>query len=823
MKLAARIGLILLGILALLIVVVAIVGVVNVRRPFPDTDTTLTLPGLEDDVNVYRDENGIPQIYAQNQHDLFLAQGYVTAQDRFWQMEFWRHISLGRISEIAGEATVSSDTFIRTMGWNRIAAESLAYYESEAPEMITILEAYSEGVNAYIAEQGDNISLNYTILGLVNEKWEIEPWEPLHTLAWTVVMADDLGGNWSSEIRRANLIKELGEGTTANLLPYYPYETRPVMVPTDAMDIEFSNEESETLRRQLEQVNWDNVNTNIVGSYPENGFLGGADFVGSNNWVISGDHTDTGLPILANDPHLGIQMPSIWYQVGLHAPDFNVSGFSFAGVPGIVIGHNDNIAWGVTNVGPDVQDLYIEKINPSNPNQVEFMGEWEDMEVIEEVIKVNGGADVVLSVKITRHGPIISDLRDDVSDVLAIRWTAHEPMRTMESIMGLNTAENYEDFREAMRTWDVPSQNVVYADVEGNIAYQMPGLIPIRANGDGLVPVPGWTGEYEWEGWVPFEELPAILNPSWGYIATANHAVVDESYPYLLNIYWADGDRGQRIVDMIEAELDGDGELSQADLARIQFDSRSLMADSYVPLMDGLSSDNDKVQAALERLRGWDRQARRDSVPAALFEIFYMHLAQATLADEVGEDNVGSFGGRVLFHQLASNEDAVWWDDTATSAKESQADILLAALTETITWFEDNVGDDMNEWTWGSIHRATFVSNPLGESGIGPVESLVNRGPFPADGGTSIVNANSWSWSNPAAVTGHPSMRMLVDMSNFDASEWIIPTGQSGHPYHPNYDDQIEQWLNGTYLPMIWSEEMVMETAVNHLTLTPGE
>ena len=266
MKLAARIGLILLGILALLIVVVAIVGVVNVRRPFPDTDTTLTLPGLEDDVNVYRDENGIPQIYAQNQHDLFLAQGYVTAQDRFWQMEFWRHISLGRISEIAGEATVSSDTFIRTMGWNRIAAESLAYYESEAPEMITILEAYSEGVNAYIAQQGDNISLNYTILGLVNEKWEIEPWEPLHTLAWTVVMADDLGGNWSSEIRRANLIKELGEGTTANLLPYYPYETRPVMVPTDAMDIEFSNEESETLRRQLEQVNWDNVNTNIVGS-----------------------------------------------------------------------------------------------------------------------------------------------------------------------------------------------------------------------------------------------------------------------------------------------------------------------------------------------------------------------------------------------------------------------------------------------------------------------------------------------------------------------------------------------------------------------------
>jgi penicillin amidase len=823
MKLAARIGLILLGIIALLIVILAVLGVMNVRRPFPDTDTTLTLPGLEDEVNVYRDENGIPHIYAQNEHDLFLAQGYVTAQDRFWQMEFWRHVSLGRISEIAGDSTVDSDIFIRTMGWNRIAEESLAYYESEAPEMIAILEAYSEGVNAYIAEQGDNISLNYTILGLVNEKWEIEPWEPLHTLAWTVVMADDLGGNWRDEIERANLIKELGEGTTANLLPFYPYNSRPVMVPTNAMDIEFTNSEEESLRQQIETVNWANVNTDIVGSYPADGFLGGGDYVGSNNWVISGDHTDTGMPLLANDPHLGIQMPAIWYQVGLHAPGYNVNGFSFAGVPGIVIGHNDNIAWGVTNVGPDVQDLYIEKINPNNPNQAEFMGEWEDMEIIEEVIKVNGGEDVVVQVKITRHGPIISDLRDDVSDVLAIRWTAHEPMRTLESIMGLNKAENYDDFREALRYWDVPSQNVVYADVEGNIAYQMPGLIPIRANGNGLVPVPGWTGEYEWEGWVPYEELPAVLNPEWGYIATANHSVVDEEYPYLLTLYWADGDRGERIVDMIEAELDGDGELSQADLARIQFDSRSLMADSYVPLLDGLSSDNDKVQAALERLRGWDRQARRDSVPAALFEIFYMHLAQATLADEVGADNVNSFGGRVLFHQLATNPEAVWWDDSSTPAKESQADILLAALADTVAWFEENVGNDMNEWTWGNIHTATFVSNPLGESGIGPIESLVNRGPFAADGSGSIVNANSWSWNNPAEVRGHPSMRMLVDMSDFDASEWVIPTGQSGHPYHANYDDQIELWLNGEYLPMVWSEEMVQETAVNHLILQPEE
>lgn len=827
MNRATRIVLIILGILLVLTVAVAIAAYVVIKRPFPKTDGEITVNGLNNTVTVHRDDMGVPHIYADNQYDLFFAQGYVHAQDRFWQMEFWRHVSQGRISEIAGEAAVSSDTFIRTMGWNRLGAETLAYYEEEAPEFIEILNAYSDGVNAYIEENRNSLSVNQTIMGLVNDPWEIEPWTPLHTVSWAVVMSDDLGGNWSDEIRRANLIKELGASTVANLQPTYPYDSRPAIVPTDALDLDDAEEESDedAFKRSVDvltAVDWQNVSTQLIGSKPDMGFLGASPFAGSNNWVVSGDHTDTGLPLLANDPHLGIQMPAIWYEVGLHAPDYEVVGFSFAGVPGVIIGHNNHIAWGVTNVGPDVQDVYIEKINPSNPDQYEFQGQWEDMEIIEEVIKVNGGEDVTLQVRLTRHGPIITELVDDTTDVLAMRWTAQEPSRVLQSVIGLNTAENYDDFREALRFWDVPAQNFVYADTEGNIGYQTPGLIPIRADGDGLVPVPGWTGEYEWEGWIPYEELPALFNPEWGYIVTANHAVVDEDYPYLMGIYWADGDRGQRITDMLDGEISGDGEITLDDMARIQFDNYSLLADSYIPLLEGLSSDDDDVQAALERLRGWNRQVTRDSVPAALFELFRRELAYAMLADEVGEDNVSSFGGGVLYHELASDPGAVWWDDVTTEATETQDDILLRALANTITWFEENVGGDMNEWTWGSIHQGTFVSAPLGQSGVGLLENLVNLGPMPIDGGSSTVDANSWSWGNPAAVTGHVSMRMLVDMSNFDNSRTVLPTGQSGHPTHPHYSDMFPLWQNGQYHPMMWSPETVETAAQDTLILQPG-
>ena len=817
-----RIAVGILAVLVVLLAIIALTATIMIRRPFPKTSGRIDVPGLQAEVTVIRDAMGVPHIYAENEADLFFAMGYVHAQDRFWQMEFWRHISLGRISEIAGSATVDSDKFIRTMGWHRIAQDTLAFYSENEPAFLQTLEDYSAGVNAYIAQNEGALSVNQTVLGIVNEPWEIEPWEPLHTIAWGVVMSDDLSGNWREELRRVRLIEELGVADVETLWPPFPYGNRPVIAPT--ADQISDLEAFLAVGDATAAVDWSRVNTDIIGAVPPNGFaLGTESFAGSNNWVVSGEHTESGLPLLANDPHLGIQMPSIWYEIGLHSPTIDVAGFSFAGVPGVIIGHNNDIAWGVTNVGHDTQDLFIERVNPSDPMQYEFEGEWQTFEVIEEVIKVNGGDDVVIDVLVSRHGPIINEIVDGQEDVLAFQWTANQqPSRIIQAVYGLNRAKNFDDFRAALQFWDVPAQNFVYADVEGNIGYQMPGLVPIRPVGNGLLPVPGWTGENEWQGYLPFEALPALFNPEQGYIVTANQAVVDEDYPFYLDTNWADGDRGQRINDMIAAAI-ADGPVTAAAMAEIQFDSRSLMADTYIPLFEGLSSADPDVQAAIERLRGWDRQLRRDSVPAALFEIFYMQLARAVLTDDVGEENVGSLSGNILFHALADQPDALWWDDQTTDTVESQEDILLRALANTLAWFKENVGEDSNEWTWGAIHTSTFVSAPLGQSGVGPIEAMVNRGPLPTDGGSSTVNANGWGWGNPAVVRGHVSMRMIVDMSDFDLSLTVIPSGQSGHPFHPHYDDMMQMWLDGEYHSLWFSREAVEADAADTLILRPDE
>ena len=817
-----RIGLIIIGILLVLLLVAAVSGSYAVKRPFPTTDGTITLPGLKEEVTIIRDEVGMPRIYAKNMKDLFYAQGYVTAQDRFWQMEWWRYQGQGRVSELVGEPGIEPDKFIRTAGWNRMADTTLDYYRKEVPEFYDILESYSAGVNAYIGDKSPaELSISHAILQTVNEPWEIEPWTPLNTVSWGVIMSFVLADDINRELAYAGLIDELGEEMTFDLRPPYPYDSRPVIAPTEQLASEFA--QNSVPDGWETAVNWQNVNSSIIGQIPDN-ILGSPPFIGSNNWVISGEHTNTGMPLLANDPHLAIQLPAIWYEIGLHAPGFDVVGFSFASVPGVIIGHNNNIAWGVTNTGADVQDLFIEKINPNNPNQYQWLGEWEDMEIIEEVIKVNGGDDIVLPVRVTRHGPIISDVRDDAKDVLSMRWAAQEPSRVLQSAILLNQAENYDDFREALRFWDVPSQNFVYADVAGNIAYQMPGLTPIRKNGNGMIPVPGWNGEYEWEGWIPYEELPALLNPDQGYIVTANHAIVDEEYPNFIARDWADGDRGQRIVDMIEERL-ASGKITQADLAAIQFDSYALLADSYVPLLNNLNPADAQIREAIEIVSSWNRQERREETGPVIFELFLLKLYPAIVQDEIGQENVETLQRRnnIFMYQIANEPQSPWWDNVNTPEKETREDILRQALAEALAWLQENQSGDMASWQWGDLHQAPFISDPLGKSGVGLVESLVNRGPFPADGGNSLVNAMSWDLENPALVNRHPSMRMLVDMGDFEASQMVIPTGQSGHPGNPYYDDQAPLWLNGEYHPMLWSQEAVAAAAVDTLVLQPGD
>ena len=813
-------------------------------KSFPQVDGEIQLDGLDGAVNIYRDSMGVPHIYATTSHDLFFSQGFVHAQDRFWQMDFWRHVGSGRVSEMFA-SEVETDAFLRTLGW-RVTAEQ--EWEQLSPELKSNLTAYTEGVNAYLEDhEATALSLEYSILGLLNANYKIEPWTPVNSLTWGKAMAWDLRGNMGAEIERAALLKTLTPKQVEALFPPYPQD-QPVIVN------KIGNGESANVPAQ--PIAFDIPVETLAALQHNTSLLDVAlgpvgDGIGSNSWAISGSRTTTGLPLLANDPHLGIQMPSIWYQAHLECKPiteecpYNVAGFTFAGVPGIIIGHNDRIAWGFTNVGPDVMDLYIERVNPDNPNQYEVNGQWVDFETRKELINVAGGDPVEITVRVTRHGPVISEtygpLKNENTDddpefvpfkervgielpeqyVISLKWTALSPSTPFEAIWGFNKAQNWEEFREAAKHFHVPAQNLLYADVEGNIGYQMPGDIPIRANGDGTFPVPGWTDEYEWTGFIPFEELPFIFNPPEGYIVTANNQVPPRDYPYLITQDWAYGFRAQRILDMIE---NAPGKIDMSYMQSMQGDSFDANGPVFIPLLAQLnfeSATRNEI-AALDLLKNWDYQARAGSPAAAVFEAFWRHLLQNTCNDDLPELYWPSGGSR--YGEFMSNltADSAWWDDKTTiEVIETREEMLRKSFVNAVAELEDRLGNDPAKWNWGELHTATFRNATLGESGIPPIEGLFNRGPFPTGGGSSIVNATAWDAVEGYAVTDVPSMRMIVDLGNLNNSMTVHTTGQSGHAFHPHYYDMSELWANVRYYPMAWDQSEIMSAAEGHLILMP--
>jgi len=723
-------------------------------------------------------------------------------------MEFWRRSGSGTLSEILGSSGLESDRFIRTVGWHRTAAQELELYDEVE---LSVLDAYADGVNAYIEQNSGSLGLEFTILGLTGVSFDPEPWTPLNTLTYAKLMAWDLGGNRSAELTRSLIATRLGTKAVDELMP--PYQDGFPTIVADAVH-----------EASLAAIPDDAFDLN---------FLGFGEGLGSNNWVISGERTESGKPILADDTHLGIQMPSIWYEVGLHCepigPEcpFNVVGFSFASIPGVVIGHNDHIAWGVTNLGPDVQDLFIEKINPENPNQYEFMGRWKDMEIIREEIVIAGQDDPeVVNVRITDHGPIINDVIGGVEEEwsygwqpLAFSWTALQPGTTLRSMLMFNQASKWEEFRAALAYWDVPSQNFVYADVEGNIGYQAPGRIPIRASGDGTMPVPGWTGAYEWVGYIPFDSLPRAFNPADGYIATANNAVVGTDFPYFISADWAPGYRARRIVEMIEA----DDSITVEDVMTMHGDNVVVYAQDILPFLLQLPTTDAKQAQALDYLRDWDFNAERESVPAAIFESLRIHLVDRVYGDELGEQLLQRSRRylSVALSQMLPEAETPWFDDVTTPEVESRDEIVLLALGDTIDELSETLGEDMSSWKWGDLHTATFRNQSLGSSGIGIIEAIFNRGPVAVDGTGGAVNATSYSMSDPYTVAAVPSQRQIVDLEYFERSLTMHTTGQSGHPFHPNYDDMIDPWRNIQYHPMLWTRGQVENAAEAQLTLTP--
>jgi penicillin G amidase len=830
------------GIVVLALIAVAVFAVWSVQRPFPDYNGTAEIPRLEGEVEVIRDGNGIPHIFADTAEDLFRAQGYVHAQDRFWEMDFRRHVTSGRLSELFGEDQVGTDAFVRTMGWREVAQQEFPLL---APSTRRYLQAYADGVNAWLAgRSGGELGVAYTLMDVfTGGNTAPRRWSPIDSLAWLKAMAWDLRANVEHEIDRALIAAEVPVDRIEQLYPDHPYDERPPIVQDEYLPAgpvpELAGPDGEPIEEgALAALTAAKAALDGMPS-----LLGSGAGIGSNSWVVDGSRTVTGAPMLVNDPHLAPAMPSIWYQAGLHCRQitpncpFDVTGFSFAGLPGIVIGHNQRIAWGLTNLGADVVDLYLEQVQG---DLYRVGDDWEEMTTRTERIRVAGAPDVTITVRATRHGPLLSDHSGELTDVgqsapvdggdpgergdgyaVAMRWTALDPGQTADALFMLNAAQDWESFREAAARFEVPSQNLVYADVDGNIGYQTPGRIPVRDSGDGRWPVPGWTGEHDWIGYIPFDALPSVLNPDEGYVVTANQPVTSPDYPFHLSGDFNYGHRAARIVELLEdaGTLDADAMLA------IQMDSHNPLAETLVPYLLELDDLGGYYGDGIELLRDWDHRQPPDSAAAAYFNAVWRNLLRLTFHDELPEGQQPNGGGRwfdVVQSLLADPTDA-YWDDVNTAAVETRDDILVQAARDARDEMTMLQGKDPANWSWGRVHALTLTEQTFGTSGIGPVEALFNRGPVEVGGGTDIVQATGWHPPSGFETTWVPSMRMVVDLADLDNSRWIDLTGVSGHPYHDHYGDQTDLWRTGQLLPMWSSPESVRAAGVNTLILRPRQ
>ncbi|WP_223690931.1 penicillin acylase family protein [Leifsonia poae] len=840
-----------------LVVIAGGVGVWTVMRSFPQTSGTIDIAGLDQPVTVTRDEAGIPQIEASTADDLFRAQGFVHAQDRFWEMDFRRHVTAGRLSELFGASQVPTDTFIRTLGWREVAEQEVKALDKTS---LRYYQDYADGVNAYLAtHKGAELSLEYAVLGIQNPGYSPEPWTPADSVAWLKAMAWDLRSNLEDEIDRALLSTKLTAAQIAELHPAYPYSEHPTITAAgggstgtttpDAVSAATepaSATASDSAAEPAGDPRYTAALTQLASSLDGLPTLigpAGSD-IGSNSWVVSGALTASGKPLLANDPHLGATMPSVWYQVGLHCrvvgPDcpFDVAGFSFSGLPGVVIGHNNRVAWGFTNLGPDVADLYEEKVTG---NTYEYDGKQLPLTLRTETITVAGGKPVHLTVRSTRHGPIITDLSDGYATIakdqagklgvpaqqyqLSLQWTALTPGPTAGAIFALDTAQNWQQFRAAAQNFQVPSQNLVYADVDGNIGYQAPGLIPVRASGDGTMPVPGWTSSFGWTGYIPFDDLPSTYNPPSGYIVTANNAAVGPTFPDLITKDWDYGFRANEIELRLKALIDAGTKITAGDFSAIQADKYNANAASLAPLLvtiGGKEDENSGAYKAARLLAGWNYHDDANSAAAAFFNVFWRTL----LADAFGRKLPASApptGGDRWFQvvqTLSKDEYSPWWTDKKLDLNDRDQMFAYAADQ---AWKEAGtlMGGDANKWRWDSIHTLTLTNASFGVSGIGPIEWLFNRGPYPVGGGSSVVDAIGWDASVGYQVDWLPSMRQVIDLSDFDKSTWVNLTGASGHAFNANYTDQTPLWQQNKTRPWPFSAKVVTAAAQQTLTLRP--
>ncbi|WP_432019973.1 penicillin acylase family protein [Streptomyces sp. 1222.5] len=911
--------------LVVLVLVLALIGglaygaywsISTVRASFPQTKGSITLQGLSGPVDVKRDGYGIPQIYASSDADLFMAQGFVQAQDRFYEMDVRRHMTSGRLSEMFGKGQVDNDAFLRTLGWDRVAKEE--YDTKLSASTKKYLQAYAKGVNAYLqGKDGEDISLEYAALGLTND-YKPEKWTPVDSVAWLKAMAWDLRGNMQDEIDRALMTSRLGPQQIQDLYPEYPYSRNKPIVQEgqyDRLTETFRQSGSTGTTQGSTGTTQGTTGTTQGGTGTSQGATGSTTSgatgsgltsqlaglykvlddvptavgvngqgIGSNSWVVSGKYTITHKPLLANDPHLSASLPSVWYQMGLHCRavsakcQYDVTGYTFAGMPGVIIGHNAKIAWGMTNSGVDVTDLYLEKVTAGG---YLYDGKIRPFKTREETIKVAGGKSKTIVVRQTRDGmPLLSDRDDELVQVgkkasvttaapdrgdgygIALRWTALDAGTSMDAVFALDRAADWDGFRAAAALFDVPSQNLIYADGE-HIGYTLPGKIPTRSSvDDGAIPAPGWESKYKWTGFIKKDELPYEYDPERGYIVTANQAVVDkDTYPYTLTTDWGYGTRSQRITDLIESKIKDGGRISTDDMRQMQLDNSSEIAKLLVPKLLKINLDDPEVRQAQKLLEGWDYTQDADSAAAAYFNAVWRNILKLgfgnklpkevrvkgqclwvdkidstgpvdddTKVRECGErdaDQAQPDGGDRWFEVVRTLMDkpgSDWWKTPAsgTRPKAENRDQLFARAMIDARWeLTAKLGKDIDTWSWGRLHRLFLKNQTLGTEGPKFLQYVLNRGPWKLSGGESTVNASGWNAAGGYNVVWVPSMRMVVNLADLDKSRWINLTGASGHAFSAHYTDQTGMWAKGELLPWSFSDKAVGKSTSDTLVLKP--
>ncbi|NKQ34116.1 MAG: penicillin acylase family protein [Chloroflexi bacterium] len=793
MRRITKIVLVVAGILIAIPVVLGLIGYFTlVRGDQPQLDGEIKLDGLTAPVTIFRDGSGLPHIIAENPQDLFFAQGFVHAQDRLWSMESARRAAHGTLSELIGDRGLDNDRFMRVLGMTESAEADWTALDAETQ---AALEAYAAGVNAYLAQADDKLPLEFKILGI-----DPQPWTPVDSLVFGKLVAWGLSNNYKDELVITQIAGATSWENVISLLPDYP---GPDVIP-DTNHTESLSDMAVALLAA--GSGWQAANPL---ARPDQG---------SNAWVAGGSRTASGAPLLANDPHQGLSMPSLWYEVGLHTEDgvYDVVGGSLPGLPGVEIGHNGRIAWGVTNARPDVQDLFVETLNEAG-TQYQFQGEWRDLTVREETILVKGSEPVVLTVRSSHHGPLVSDVLPDSKEHLALRWTGLDEGRPLaQAILMLNRAQNWDEFRAAVQFWQLPGMNFVYADAAGNIGYQMSGAVPIRANNEqfGLLPVSGADGQHEWTGFIPFEELPSAFNSEADFFASANNRPVGPDYPYFLSHYFQPPYRVARISERLR---DGRN-LTPDDFADLQADWYSGINLQLAQTLTAEGQPSGETgQAAQQLLAEWDGRMTPDSPTAALSEAALWHILRRALTPELGAETTEAYLSLAAYpymflQNLLDDPDSVWWQgDRAgilTAALEDAVDELSAATRE----------ENPEKWTWGSLHAMTFA-HPLGS--VGPLAPIFNRGPFPTGGNWNTVNSGAYYADSRYAMGAGPAYRIISDPADWDNSRSIIPTGQSGRPFSPYYDDQIEPWLAVEYHPLPFTRPAIEAAAENTLQLIP--